>query len=83
MKRLFLIALVLLFLAGCSKAYLATPNYAVNAENGNKIYAYQDVEPEEKTTIMIIRVEGEDSVKEMAKMMGNVERILTGSQEEQ
>lgn len=77
MKKLAVLAIGLMMLTGCSNAMLAVPGGSLDLQNGNKIYAYQDIEPTEKTTVMVVRVEGENSVKEMAKMMGNIENILT------
>lgn len=75
--RFLVISILLLSLLGCAKTQLVTADWAANTETGNKIYAYQDIEPKEKTAIIIVRVEGENSVQEMTKMMQSIENVFT------
>lgn len=81
MKRLFLLVIASMFLSGCSKAYLATPGYAINTENGNKIYAYQDIDPNgEHTTIIVARVEGADPEAKLAAIMKHIKDIFNSKE---
>ncbi len=77
MKKLFLFAIGLLFLVGCSKAQLMTPRGALDLQNGNKIYAYKDADPSgEHTTIIVARVDGPDAESKLAAIMKQIKEIF-------
>jgi len=77
MKKLILLVMVALFLTGCAKAQFATSNWATSTENGNKIYAYKDIDPNgEHTTIIVARVEGEDPDGKLVEIMNHIKGVL-------
>lgn len=88
MKKLFLVGLMLLCLTGCSKFSANTIYGQAMVEEGNKIYAFQDLDTKvdgtkDKTTIVVVRVDSEATKGDMKAMMKHIKDIFLGTNSEE
>jgi len=76
--------LIFMLLPGCSKFNASIPYGQIDTTNGNKIVAFQDFDTKldgttDRTMLIVVRVEGDDSGGKLAKMMNSIKEIFLGS----